>query len=120
MIPTSGCNDGHVWGVLWELDMEHMDTLDQQEGVPHVYNKKQVMVECENGTKHEAVTYFLIKPDEEDKRPSGVYKDVIVRGAEEHHLPPDYIQKLRQVEDNGYRGNVSVTVDLRQISKIPD
>ena len=32
----------HVWGVLWELDIEHADTLDQQEGVPHVYNKKQV------------------------------------------------------------------------------
>ena len=66
------------------------------------------------------MTYFLIKPEEEDKRPSQVYKEVIVRGAEEHLLPPDYIAKLRAVEDNGYRGEVSVTVDLRNISKIPD
>ena len=66
------------------------------------------------------MTYFLIKPDEEDRRPSWVYKDVIVRGALEHSLPEDYINKLRAVKDNGYKGDVSVTVDLRKISKIPD
>ena len=68
----------------------------------------------------EAVTYFLIKPEEKDKRPSWVYKDVILRGALEHQLPQDYVTKLRAVEDNGYRGEVSVNVDLRNISKIPD
>ena len=45
---------------------------------------------------------------------------MILRGAREHHLPEEYIAKLRAVEDNGYRGEVSVTVDLRNISKIPD
>ena len=57
---------------------------------------------------------------EEDKRPSGVYKDVIVRGAKEHNLPACYVDMLERVEDNGYRGDVSVNVDLRHISKIPD
>ena len=33
-----------VWGVLWELDMEHMASLDKQEGVPKVYNKKEIEV----------------------------------------------------------------------------
>ena len=77
-------------------------------------------VEINNTCLQEAVTYFLIKPEEADKRPSWVYKDVIVRGAVEHGLPQDYISQLRAVEDNGYRGEVSVTVDLRNISKIPD
>ena len=40
----------HVWGVLWELDTEHSETLDQQEGVPTVYNKKTVKVTLEDGT----------------------------------------------------------------------
>ena len=44
----------------------------------------------------EAVTYFLIKPEEADKRPSWVYKDVILRGAVEHGMPTHYIDKLRQ------------------------
>ena len=33
-----------VWGVLWELDMEHMSTLDRQEGVPKVYNRIHIEV----------------------------------------------------------------------------
>ena len=39
-----------VWGVLWELDTEHSETLDQQEGVPTVYNKKTVYVMLEDGS----------------------------------------------------------------------
>ena len=39
-----------VWGVLWELDTEHSETLDQQEGVPTVYNKKTVNVILEDGS----------------------------------------------------------------------
>ena len=34
----------------------------------------KVEVECSDGSRHNAVTYFLIKPEEEDRRPSGVYK----------------------------------------------
>ena len=112
--------EDHVWGVLWELDQEHEASLDRQEGVPSVYNRKQVEVECGDGARVTALTYFLIKPEEQDKRPSGVYKDVIVRGAEEHGIPPYYIDRLRSVEDNGYMGEVSVNVDLRKISKVPD
>ena len=48
VIPREG---SHVWGVLWELDQEHQDTLDTQEGVPSVYNRKVVEVESEEGEK---------------------------------------------------------------------
>ena len=66
------------------------------------------------------MTYFLVKPEEEDKRPSFVYKDVIVRGAEEHNIPGEYLEWLRGIEDNGYRGDVKVKLDLRERSKIDD
>ena len=82
--------------------------------------RKEVEVECGDGARVTALTYFLIKPEEKDKRPSGVYKDVIVRGAEEHGIPSYYLAKLRNVEDNSYMGEVSVNVDLRKISKVPD
>ena len=35
---------GSVWGVLWELDMEDMETLDRQEGVPRVYSRQTIQV----------------------------------------------------------------------------
>ena len=45
-----------VWGVLWSLDTEHARTLDQQEGVPTVYNKKTVRVHLKDGTE-QVTTY---------------------------------------------------------------
>ena len=66
------------------------------------------------------MTYFLVKPEEEDKRPSFVYKDVIVRGAEEHNIPGEYLEWLRGIEDNGYRGDVKVGLDLGGVNKNKD
>ena len=83
VVPAPG---EEVWGVLWQLDMEHLATLDTQEGVPIVYNRKTVVVEVEGG-EEEAYTYYLVKPEEEDRRPSAVYMDVILRGARENSLP---------------------------------
>ena len=62
----------------------------------------------------------MVKPEEEDKRPSYVYKDVIVRGAEEHNIPKEYLDWLRKIEDNGYRGDVNVALDLKERTKIKD
>ena len=65
-----------VWGVLWELDIIHMATLDKQEGVPKVYNRKNIEVEMVDGTKVQAITYFMVKPQVEDRRPSMSYHQV--------------------------------------------
>jgi len=99
--------------------MEHLATLDMQEGVPTVYNRKSVTVEIDGG-QEEAFTYFLVKPVEEDRRPSAVYLDVIVRGAKENGLPKEYIEKLESIEHNGFREEVGVTIDLNERTKIPD
>ena len=41
-----------------------------------------------------------------------VYKDVIIRGAIEHNMPSDYIEKLKNIQDNGYDGKVDVNLPL--------
>jgi len=110
----------HVWGVLWELDLDHLPTLDKQEGVPRVYKRKEVQVELEDGTNTTAYTYYLVKPDEQDKRPSKVYLDVILNGAREHSLPAEYIRKLEAIEHNGYTGDVNIGLDLEKRNNIPD
>ena len=43
-----------MWGVLWELNMEHLTTLDAQEGVPTVYNR----FDCQSAAYY--VQYTLI------------------------------------------------------------
>ena len=77
-------------------------------------------MELEGGSVLQAVTYYLVTGQEEDRRPSAVYKDVIVRGAEEHGVPSHYVDWLRSIQDNGYSGEVSLGLDLRQRSAIPD
>ena len=33
-----------MWGVLWELDTRHLASLDKQEGVPRVYQRRHIEV----------------------------------------------------------------------------
>ena len=54
-----------------------------------------------------------MRPEEEDKRPSAVYKNVMIRGARENGVPEDYIvNHLEKIVDNGYNGEVQVNLDL--------
>ena len=36
--------DSTVYGIIWELNQEHQETLDKQESVPTVYRRIQVEV----------------------------------------------------------------------------
>ena len=51
-----------------------------------------------------------MRPTSEECLPSNAYKSVIVEGAVEHELPPEYIDRLRQIEDNGYSFEVDLSV----------
>ena len=46
-----------------------------------------VEVETEKGDCVEARSYQIIRPLDDDRRPSYVYMDVIIRGAKENGLP---------------------------------
>ena len=57
--------------------------------------------------------YQQIRELEEDRRPSAIYKNVMVRGAIENGVPKDYIMnELHAIIDNGYDGEVEVQLDL--------
>ena len=110
--------------------MEHLETLDNQEGV---HNDRYERIKLEvcfhfcsciiitvNAHSHKKVfgvstnevyevfTYQVreekMRPPSEDCRPSKVYKEVIVEGALEHALPTEYVKKLKSIKDNGYGG----------------
>lgn len=50
--------------------------------------------------------------------PSPHYKRVIISGAIEHNLPPEYIEWLRKIHTNEYRGRVEL--DLKAIKDLND
>ena len=77
-----------------------------------MYKPVEVTVETSGGEKLKCRSYYLLKRDSEDKRPSPQYMDVIIRGACENGLPPKYVEELRAIEHNGYIGEVDVKLDL--------
>ncbi|KAF2360691.1 Gamma-glutamyl cyclotransferase-like [Trinorchestia longiramus] len=117
------CTPGHVWGVLWRLNNYDMPHLDSQEGVKlddnlqhvGVYRPLEVPVVLKStGETVQARTYQLIRPLEEDRRPSKVYLSVICKGAQEHGLPEEYQKFLQNIEHNGYDQEVDVQLNLKQ------
>lgn len=52
----------------------------------------------------------------ENRRPSPLYKKVILNGAIESKLPEDYIQKIRNIPHNNYKGTYKIKIsDLDDI-----
>lgn len=62
--------------------------ISRQEGVhQNIYRVMDVEVETEKGNYVPARSYQVIRPLDDDRRPSFVYLDVIIRGAKENGLP---------------------------------
>jgi hypothetical protein len=80
-----------VWEVLFELFEAEFQRLAGFEGG---YSRKTVEVACvEFPTRFSAET-FLAKSDGLDLLPTSHYLQIILDGACEHELPPDYQAQL--------------------------
>lgn len=105
-----GC---HVWGVVWEIDLKHLPCLDQQEGVPHVYQRLENMeVITPESEKLSVLTYHLVKGLDMDPVPSAIYHNVILKGALEHNLPEEYFNFLQAIKNNGFMGDDGTVFEM--------
>ena len=60
-----------------------------------------------------AVTYVMVRPLVEDRRPSQLYHGVIMEGAREHGLPSHYLDRLMDIQHNGdMQGDGSINIEL--------
>lgn len=95
-----------VYGVLWKLHPEEVGSLDDQEGVSQgIYKKITLSVTTPEGN---VVKCFSYQQPSHKKLglPSPHYLKVLIEGAQEVGLPPDYIEKLHNIEHNDYKGEV--------------
>ncbi|XP_045470000.1 gamma-glutamylcyclotransferase-like [Harmonia axyridis] len=115
----------HVWGALWTLNKEHMETLDKQESVPVYYTPVTVDVETSSGETKSCRVYIQTNNPEaiekiedlpHERQPSYAYLKTILEGAKESNLPIEYKKFLEKIPHNGYKGEVEIPVKLNNLN----
>ncbi|MGH2795292.1 MAG: gamma-glutamylcyclotransferase family protein [Actinomycetota bacterium] len=82
-----------VWGVLWDLTEDHLGSLDVYEGIDVGAYVRETLTVSFDGRDVEAHVYLAIPRGY--KQPSKKYMSALIRGAEAHGCPDDYIERLR-------------------------
>ena len=83
-------------GVVYDVSKEDLRHLDTIEGVPEgIYFRQRVLVVDEGGSLLEAETYRTTEPKGPFKT-TRRYLGLMLKGANEHGLDPEYIRKLRE------------------------
>ena len=84
-------------GVIYEVSEEDMVKLDEVESVPQGhYVRERVLVLGEDKEYHKADLYRVVNPDG-PFAPARSYVELMVEGAEEHGLDPEYVENLRSL-----------------------
>lgn len=84
-----------IVGVLYTLPASQKSALDRAEGLGQGYDEATITVVTAEGEAIDAVAYFASDGAKDEKRkPYQWYKDFVERGAREHDLPEDYIQRF--------------------------
>ncbi|MGA7540069.1 MAG: gamma-glutamylcyclotransferase family protein [Steroidobacteraceae bacterium] len=94
-IEETGHREDVVWGVLYGLHGEEKGKLNGLEGLGRGYGERVVTVLAQ-GKPLRVSAYYATSIDL-NIRPYDWYRDLIVAGAREHGLPPDYINSLEAV-----------------------
>jgi cation transport regulator ChaC len=81
-----------VWGVVFAIESEQKYLLDKAEGLGSGYGNREVSVML-GGEKLTALAYIATRTNAA-YLPYDWYRALVVAGAREHALPPDYVADL--------------------------
>ncbi|XP_059488222.1 gamma-glutamylcyclotransferase-like [Neocloeon triangulifer] len=109
----------HMWGAVWKMDTDQIDSLDRQEGVKDgVYQVLHVNVTDAAGSTYNCRTYRYNAKEPltggtyskipQARRPSPIYLETILRGANQSSLPKSYIDKLSSIPSNGHDSGMTL------------
>lgn len=120
----TSAENSKVTGVVWTIQIDQLDNLDDQEGVhANIYRPMNVPVEV--GERSILCrTYQLVNnpplildlsKSPFERQPSYTYLSVIVNGALENNFPKNYIDFVKSIKHNG---NKALDKDL--LSQLTD
>ena len=78
--------DTDMEGVLWEVGVMEMQSLDYMEGYPVYYSRKEVWVETEK-RKYKAWAYYMADNNHEYHAPDEYYLDLLTQGYTDAGIP---------------------------------
>jgi hypothetical protein len=82
-----------VIGAVYEIPTNQKPALDREEGLGSGYHEEIVRVLSPKGEKVAVRTYIADGAFiDESLQPYSWYKDFVLAGAEEHQLPPEYVE----------------------------
>jgi len=88
-------NDAVLYGILYEINVKELDTLDNYEGPGYNKNREFVVQRMDSGEKITTTTYIASSSaTNPDLLPYDWYKDLVVAGARQGNLPEFYISWL--------------------------
>ncbi len=102
------CSNDKVEGVIYTIHKKGLEKLDHYEGRDiknemdiGMYRRQHIPVKTKKGWKT-VLTYTVNRTPEYKKRscikPSSEYLDTIIKGAVEHNLSEDYIERLKNIK----------------------
>lgn len=80
-----------VLGALFEINANHLTSLDKCEGYPKSYKRTRFNIQGEDGITYSAVAYF--RTGKWIGQPTSKYRKIVIQGAKDCGLPNEYIQK---------------------------
>lgn len=86
-----------VLGAVYRIRPGHKQMLDRAEGLGNGYETKRITVIVPPGERLEAFTYYATNIAARLK-PFPWYLEHVLRGAQEHGFPEEYIQTIMSVE----------------------
>lgn len=95
IVPSRGAI---VHGVAYRCSLHAMAQLDLFEGVAeNCYRRESVQVSTQDGDVLTCIVYIGAAFSTESSIPNANYLDAILRGAEDHQLPTDYIEQIQSI-----------------------
>ena len=87
---------------IWEITADNERSLDMYEGYPSFYQKKNIYVHLEDGSRVKAMVYIM-RSDATPGVPSKQYMRTILRGYADFHLDENYLIEsvIRNREETG-------------------
>lgn len=86
----------HVWGVVYKIPKANIERLDSYEGLGRGYQAEWVEVVTPEGRILKVYTYVGLNL-KKGLLIHGWYRDYIIKGAQEHNLPKEYVTKLEGI-----------------------